>query len=83
MMDIPTVEALARANGVSYGIYVSIYNPIANGKICPICGGAVRKKNAKYCGYLCYLEGIKRRSRERYQKEKLTRTAIQSEQKEK
>lgn len=71
MMDIPTVEALARANGVSYGVYVSIYDPSANEKICPICG------------YLCYLEGIKRRSRERYQKEKLTRTAIQSEQKEK
>lgn len=83
MMDIPTVEALARANGVSYGIYVSIYDPIANGKICPICGGAVRKKNAKYCDYLCYLESTRRRSRERYQKEKLTRTELRNEHEEK
>lgn len=84
MTDIATIESLARSEGVSYGVYVATNSETRpQQKTCPICGSVVLKKARKYCDYLCYLEGIRRRSHERYQKEKLTRTAIQSEQKEK
>lgn len=35
MTDIAMIEALARADGISYGVYVSIHDPAVNKKNMP------------------------------------------------